>query len=35
MLGVQVWEAFPLWLTAALVLAVASLTWRAFTSVTL
>lgn len=34
MLGVQVWGAFPLWLTVVLILAIAALTWRAFTSVT-
>jgi len=34
MLGVQVWAAFPLWLTALLVVAIALFTWRAFTSVT-
>lgn len=34
MLGVQVWETFPAWLTALLVLAVALFTWRAYKSVT-
>lgn len=34
MLGVQVWVAFPLWLTAILVLAIAVFTWRAYSSVT-
>lgn len=33
MLGVQVWVAFPLWLTAALILAIAAFTWRAYSSV--
>lgn len=34
MLGVQVWAPFPLWLTLALVLAIALFTRRAYTSVT-
>lgn len=34
MLGVQVWAAFPLWLTAVLVVAIAIFTWRAYKSVT-
>lgn len=34
MLGVQVWAAFPLWLTALLVIAIALFTWRAYRSVT-
>ncbi len=34
MLGVQVWAAFPLWLTAVLVVAIAVFTWRAFSSLT-
>lgn len=33
-LGVQVWSAFPLWLTGVLVLAAAAFIWRAYTSVT-
>ncbi len=34
MLGVQAWAAFPMWLTVALVAALAVFTWRAYTSVT-
>lgn len=34
MLGMQVWVAFPLWLTALLLAAIALFTWRAYTSVT-
>ncbi|MFQ5895160.1 MAG: hypothetical protein ACE5JJ_05020 [Nitrospinota bacterium] len=34
MLGMQVWTAFPLWLSGALVLAIAVFTWRAYRSVT-
>ncbi|MBI4320893.1 MAG: hypothetical protein HY675_20565 [Chloroflexi bacterium] len=34
MLGVQVWAAFPLWLTALLVVAIAIFTWRSYKSVT-
>ncbi len=34
MLGVQVWDPFPLWLTALLVIAIAVFTWRAYKSVT-
>ena len=34
MLGVQVWDPFPLWLTALLVIAIAAFTWRAYKSVT-
>lgn len=34
MLGVQAWGAFPLWLTAVLVIAIAAFTWRAYASVT-
>jgi len=34
MLGVQVWAPFPLWLTAALIAAIAVFTWRAYKSVT-
>jgi len=34
MLGVQAWAAFPLWLTALLVVAIAAFTRRAYTSVT-
>ncbi len=33
-LGLQAWIAFPLWLTSALVGAIALFTWRAYTSVT-
>ncbi|MFQ6089010.1 MAG: hypothetical protein ACE5K0_08945 [Candidatus Methanofastidiosia archaeon] len=32
MLGVQVWSAFPLWLSGALVLAIAFFTWKAYQS---
>lgn len=32
MLGVQVWAAFPLWLTAFMVAAIAAFTWRAYQS---
>ncbi len=32
MLGVQVWVAFPLWLTGALTAAIAAFTWRAYSS---
>lgn len=34
MLGVQVVAAFPNWLSAALALAIAAFTWRAYRSVT-
>lgn len=34
MLGVQVWEYFPGWVTTLLVVAVALFTWRAYKSVT-
>jgi hypothetical protein len=34
MLGVQVWATFPLWLSALLVVAIASFTWRAYLSTT-
>ena len=34
MLGVQVWAAFPLWVTVTLVLAISVFTWRAYKSVT-
>ena len=34
MLGVQVWVAFPLWLTTLLVIAIAAFTWRAYQSQT-
>lgn len=34
MLGVQAWAVFPVWLTGALVIAIAAFTWRAYTSVT-
>ncbi len=34
MLGVQVWQPFPSWLTAALLIAIALFTWRAYKSVT-
>ena len=34
MLGVQAWAAFPLWLTLALMVAIAAFTWRAYSSVT-
>lgn len=34
MLGVQVWTAFPQWLTVLLTLAIAAFTWRAYKSVT-
>ncbi len=34
MLGAQVWAPFPSWLTAALLVAIAAFTWRAFRSVT-
>lgn len=34
MLGVQAWAAFPLWLTAVLVILIAASTWRAYNSVT-
>lgn len=34
MLGVQVWAAFPAWLTAVLVIAIILFTWRAYKSVT-
>ena len=33
MLGVQVWAAFPLWLTAVLVLVIGVFVWRAYSSV--
>jgi hypothetical protein len=32
MLGMQVWVAFPLWLTAILLIAIALFTWRAYQS---
>ena len=34
MLGVQVWEPFPLWLTALLIAVITAFTWRAYKSVT-
>ena len=34
MMGVQVWDAFPLWLTVLLIIAIAAFTWRAYKSVT-
>jgi len=34
MLGVQAFAAFPLWLTGALVIAIAAFTWRAYNSLT-
>jgi hypothetical protein len=34
MLGMQVWAAFPSWLTGVLLVAIALFTWRAYTSVT-
>lgn len=34
MLGVQVWAAFPLWLTVLLIIAISAFTWRAYKSVT-
>ena len=34
MLGVQVWAAFPLWLTVVLAAAIAAFTWRAYTTLT-
>lgn len=34
MLGVQVWTAFPLWLTGVLMVALVLFTWRAYSSVT-
>ncbi len=34
MLGVQAWAPFPLWLTIALVIAIAAFTWHAYSSVT-
>lgn len=34
MFGLQVWAAFPVWLSALLVLAIVSFTWRAYKSVT-
>ena len=34
MLGVQVWGAFPVWLTVVLAVAIAAFTWRAYSSVT-
>ena len=34
MLGLQVWAAFPIWLIAILILAIAAFVWRAYTSVT-
>jgi len=34
MFGVQVWAAFPLWLSALLVMAIVIFTWRAYKSVT-
>ncbi len=34
MLGLQVWAAFPLWLTFMLLIAIALFTWRAFSSTT-
>jgi len=34
MLGLQVWAAFPIWLTAVLVLVIAAFVWRAYSSVT-
>lgn len=34
MLGVQVWAAFPLWLTVLLVIAIVLFTWSAYKSVT-
>ena len=34
MFGVQSWDAFPLWLTVLLVIAIAVFTWRAYKSVT-
>lgn len=34
MLGVQVWAAFPLWLTIVLVIAIGVFTWRTYSSVT-
>lgn len=34
MLGVQVWAAFPVWLTLALLGAIAAFTWRAYSSLT-
>lgn len=34
MLGVQVWTPFPLWLTVALIAAIALFTWRAYSSTT-
>lgn len=34
MLGVQVWAAFPVWLTGVFALAIAAFTWRAYKSIT-
>ena len=34
MLGVQVWAGFPLWISGALVFAIAVFTWRSYHSVT-
>ncbi|MBI3975278.1 MAG: hypothetical protein HY334_02700 [Armatimonadetes bacterium] len=34
MLGVQVWAAFPVWLTVVLAAAIAAFTWRAYASLT-
>ena len=34
MLGVQVWAPFPVWLTALLIIAIATFTWRTYKSTT-
>ncbi len=34
MLGVQVWDLFPLWITLVLIMVIGLFTWRAYSSVT-